>query len=190
MNITILGTGITGLSTCLELAGYGHSITCIGYDELAVARAKKIFYCSRCGNKITATTNLKSEISKSGILYIAAETPRGLYSDMDISDIVKGLKAAATYMVGYTLIVIANSVPHGTCDIAKTFVQNNLLSKCSDYDIVKIENCSNSQINPGQKLLKISNVTAKSKGIIEQVYQSCNCILEFEICKSVTAGAI
>jgi len=127
--IAIIGTGYVGLTTGVCLAYLGHKITCVDKDKVKIRNLKKgIIPIYEPGLKevlekhkrnIEFTTDLKSAVSKSEIVFIAVGTPSNEDGSIDMSYFKKAVREIACCLNGYKVIVNKSTVPVGTGDWTK-----------------------------------------------------------------------
>src|SRR5438034_2130591 len=126
MHITVVGTGYVGLVSGTGLADFGLNVTCIDCDEQKVNDLRlghlpifeigleEIFRRNVNNNRLFFSTDLRSAVDRSLVIFIAVGTPEGLNGEPDLSQIERVVCSLAQYMEDYKVIVIKSTVPAGT----------------------------------------------------------------------------
>ncbi|MBN1779935.1 UDP-glucose/GDP-mannose dehydrogenase family protein [bacterium] len=137
MHIAVVGTGYVGLVTGTCFSEFGVDVTCVdidqskidllnsggipiyepGLDALIAKNVKE--------GRLTFTTDMKSAIGKSLVIFIAVGTPPLPDGSADLSYIESVAGCIARHMNGYKVIVNKSTVPVGTGQWVKGIVQKN-----------------------------------------------------------------
>lgn len=147
MNICIIGTGYVGLVTGTVFAELGNDAVCVdkvaekieklnnnempiyepGLEELVTRNRKE--------DRLTFTTDLKSAVQASEIIFICVNTPTSDNGDSNLSYVKEAAKEIGQSMNGYKIIVNKSTVPVGTGDLVRDIVSQNYKNN-HDFDVV------------------------------------------------------
>ena len=147
MKIGIIGSGYVGLVTGACFAELGNEVVCVDVDEAKVNNLNKNIMPiyepgleewvikNRKEKRLSFTTNLKSAIKESEIIFICVGTPPKDNGEADLSYVDNVARTIAEVMDSYKIIVEKSTVPVETGnEIAKTIRDYN--SHKADFDIV------------------------------------------------------
>lgn len=136
MRITMIGAGYVGLVSGVCFADFGHHVTCVdnieekvqalrsgvipiyepGLDELVKSNVK--------GGRLTFTTDLKSAVADTDVVFIAVGTPsRRGDGHADLSYVYAAAREIAHAMTGFTVVVTKSTVPVGTGDEVERIIR-------------------------------------------------------------------
>jgi len=126
MRICVVGIGYVGLVTSSCLAEAGNDVVCVDVDEEKIAALKQgvipiyepglteiVRHNEKLG-RLHFTTELKSGVDKSEIIFLAVGTPSAPDGSADISAVLKVAEEIAILMRSYKIIAIKSTVPVGT----------------------------------------------------------------------------
>src|SRR3989338_9083894 len=149
MKIAIAGAGYVGLVTAACFAELGNQVTCVDIDDEKIKKLNsnimpiyepglmEIVVKNKREQKLKFTTDLKSAIKDSEIVFICVGTPPKKNGEADLSYVENVAKTIAEVMESYKVIVEKSTVPVETGeDVSKTIKSNNRHNV--DFDIVKI----------------------------------------------------
>jgi len=134
MNICMIGTGYVGLVTGACFAGSGNNVACVDIDKekiKSLSKGKVTFFEPGLEDlvkenydegRLTFTTDLKSALDKSEIVFIAVGTPPKEDGSADLSAVTQVAKSIGKHMTGYKIIVTKSTVPVGTSEMIKDTV--------------------------------------------------------------------
>jgi UDPglucose 6-dehydrogenase len=137
MNICVVGTGYVGLVTGTIFAELGNDVVCVdkitekvdmlnankmpiyepGLEELVVRNKNE--------GRLSFSTNLKSGVENSEIIFICVHTPPMDNGETDLSFVSTVAKEIADHMNGYKVIVNKSTVPVGTGDLVSEIIEKN-----------------------------------------------------------------
>lgn len=132
MNLAVVGTGYVGLVAGTCFAESGNDVICVDIDEgkIAALKAGKVpFYEPGLEElvrrnleeqRLSFTTELKTAVRQSSVIFIAVGTPQGPDGRANIDQVLSTAKAVAAAMNGYKIIVNKSTVPVGTADRIRT----------------------------------------------------------------------
>ena len=147
MNITMIGTGYVGLVSGAGLADFGMHIICVDKDRRRIKKLKKgevpffepgleeMVARNVKKGRLTFTTNLKTAVEQSLVVFIAVGTPDNGRGQTDLSQVEEVAKRLAEVIDDYKVLVTKSTVPVGTNRWFKETVQKNI-KKDLKVDIV------------------------------------------------------
>ncbi len=130
----MIGTGYVGLVTGACFAGSGNNVACVDIDKekiKSLSKGKVTFFEPGLEDlvkenydegRLTFTTDLKSALDKSEIVFIAVGTPPQDDGSADLSAVTQVAKSIGKHMTGYKIIVTKSTVPVGTSKMIKDTV--------------------------------------------------------------------
>lgn len=150
MKVSVFGTGYVGLVTGVCFAEMGNDVTCVDIDQNRVAmlrEGKSPIYEPGIDDLITSnieekriqfTTDFKTAVEQSDLLFIAVGTPASDDGSADLSQVYKVAEDIGQTMNRYKVIVNKSTVPMGTQQKVKEIVKNTLKKRGVqfDYDVV------------------------------------------------------
>ncbi len=138
MQIAIIGSGHVGLVTGACFSELGHDVVCVDSDSKKIALLKKggcpifepelhdLIRRSVAQGRLHFTTEIKSAVRSSEILFICVGTPPQESGETDLTAVVQVAKTIAKHMKSYRLIVEKSTVPVRTGTQVKKTIQENL----------------------------------------------------------------
>ena len=138
MNITVIGTGYVGLVTGACFSEFGVQVTCVdkleekiealrrgeipiyepGLDELVARNVR--------AERLSFTTDLDEAVANGLVLFIAVGTPAASDGSTDLSFVESAAREIGQRLDGYKVIVTKSTVPVGTADKVRGWVQEEL----------------------------------------------------------------
>jgi UDPglucose 6-dehydrogenase len=129
MRVSVIGSGYVGLVAGTCFADSGNDVVCVdidlkkvealqagripiyepGLEELVTKNVRE--------KRLSFTTDLKSAVSKSQVVFIAVGTPEGESGDADLQYVLAAARDVGRALTGYTVIVDKSTVPVGTADL-------------------------------------------------------------------------
>ena len=129
MNITIIGSGYVGLVTGVCLSDAGHKVICVDKDKSKIANLSRgqipiyepgletLVKKNIKEENLSFSSNIKSSLNASKIIFIAVGTPTSLEGDnADLSQIYSCAKEISESLRDESIIIVKSTVPVGTCD--------------------------------------------------------------------------
>lgn len=130
MNIAVVGTGYVGLVTGTCLAETGNHVICVDINKEKVEKMRNgiipiyephldvLFERNIKQGRLEFTTDLKSAIDKSSIIFLALPTPPGEDGSADLSYVLGVADELGKIIndIDYKIIVDKSTVPVGTAD--------------------------------------------------------------------------
>lgn len=143
--IAVVGSGYVGLVTGTCFAETGNNVICVDIDEAKVEKMKNgqvpiyephldvIFERNIRQNRLVFSTDLKSAVEESEIVFLALPTPPGEDGSADLSYILGVAEQLGEIMTSYKVIVDKSTVPVGTAEK----VHAAIAAKATvDFDVV------------------------------------------------------
>lgn len=126
MNISVIGTGYVGLVTGACFAEFGINVTCVDKDASKIAMLEngvipifepgleEIVRRQRANGRLSFTTDVRSAIQNSLVVFIAVPTPPRDDGSTDLSYIDTVARTIGEHINGYKVVVTKSTVPVGT----------------------------------------------------------------------------
>jgi UDPglucose 6-dehydrogenase len=137
MNITVVGTGYVGLVTGACFAEFGVSVVGVDKDPDKIATLQKgrvpffepglqeMVVRNMREGRLRFSTDMKTAVETSLVLFIAVGTPAGDGGAADLSFVREVALAIARYMNGYKVVVTKSTVPMGTGAMIRRLIEEN-----------------------------------------------------------------
>lgn len=138
MHIAVIGTGYVGLVTGACFAEFGVEVTCVDVDESKINKLNQgiipiyepgldalVEKNSKAG-RLHFTTDIKSAVQDALVVFLAVGTPPKEDGSPDMSYYRQAAKDIAEAMNGYKVLVTKSTVPIGTGQWLREFVNENL----------------------------------------------------------------
>ncbi|PYV42339.1 MAG: UDP-glucose 6-dehydrogenase [Acidobacteria bacterium] len=147
MHITVVGTGYVGLVSGAGLADFGLNVTCIDCNEQKIRDLRQgkvpiyeiglqeILGRNVKNNRLSFSTDLKSAVQRSLVIFIAVGTPEGQNGEPDLSQVESVARSLGEYMDEYKVIVIKSTVTIGTGRWVRNVIEQNQRKKVK-FDMV------------------------------------------------------
>jgi UDPglucose 6-dehydrogenase len=135
MHVTVVGTGYVGLVSGAGFADLGLSVTCVDcdgekIDELSGGHIpiyeiglEEIVRRNVKNNRLSFSTNLKSAVERSLVVFVAVGSPEGPNGEPDLSQVEAVANSLADYIDDYKVVVVKSTVPVGTCRWIKRLIE-------------------------------------------------------------------
>jgi len=188
MNIAVIGTGYVGLVQGVIMADFNHNVTCVDIDIDKIKRLKRgevpiyepgleeLLNKNILRNKISFTSNIKSAIKNSEIIFIAVGTPPAMDGSADLQYVLNVAREIGENIENYKVIVNKSTVPIGTGKLVKDTIENELKKRNSpvEFNIVSnpeflregkaVEDC----LNPDRIVIGYNSI--KALNIMKELY--------------------
>ena len=135
MNIAVVGTGYVGLVTGACFAEFGVGVLGVDKDEKKIASLKagkvpffepgleELVGRNMKGGRLAFTTDIKSAVEKSLVIFIAVGTPPDGDGAADLRFVREVAASIAQHMNGYKVVVTKSTVPAGTGAMIRKVIQ-------------------------------------------------------------------
>ncbi|MEP0133048.1 MAG: UDP-glucose/GDP-mannose dehydrogenase family protein [Eudoraea sp.] len=152
MNLTVIGTGYVGLVSGTCFAEMGNNVTCIDIDARKIADLKKgIIPIYEPGleamvkrnvdnNTLHFSTDLKLNLDKCDIAFIAVGTPMGEDGSADLQYVLQVASEIGKHMHHPLIIVDKSTVPVGTADKVIAAIENELKKRNKEIEFHVVSN--------------------------------------------------
>lgn len=149
MKLAVAGTGYVGLVTGVGFANLGNDVVCLDIDPEKIARLKNgeltiyepglsdLFKRNMDGGRLTFTTDAKTAVESSDIVFICVGTPTNEKMEADLTAVEQVAQAVGTHMNGYKIIVNKSTVPVGTAELVSNIISESLTG---DYEFDVVSN--------------------------------------------------
>lgn len=141
MHISVMGTGYVGLVTGTCFAEFGNDVICVDVDVEKIRSLQNgkvpiyepgledlVAKNTREG-RLTFTTDLKTAVEKSLVIFIAVGTPQNDDGSADLQYVEAVAKMIAGYLNGYKVIVNKSTVPVGSGRWMEEIIKRHLREK-------------------------------------------------------------
>ncbi|HVN81543.1 MAG TPA: UDP-glucose/GDP-mannose dehydrogenase family protein [Terriglobia bacterium] len=147
MHVTVVGTGYVGLVSGAGLADFGLNVTCVDCDQEKVRLLnegtvpiyeiglEEIIRRNMKNNRLSFSTDLRSAVQCSLVIFIAVGTPEGSDGEPDLSQVESVALSIANFMDDYKVLVTKSTVPVGTGRWLHKLIEENLGTRVG-FDIV------------------------------------------------------
>lgn len=187
MKLTIIGTGYVGLVSGVCFAEHGFDVTCVDKDRERINALKRgevpIFEPNLCDYMkrnvslecLHFTTELKSAVSASEIIFITIGTPCNLKTGYpNLVDIFSLLEDMAPFLGDYKIIAMKSTVPIGTSKQVGNYLRT--LNPTAAFDIVTNpeflrEGCAVQDFMQPDRIV-VGTESLKAKTVMHKLYHS------------------
>jgi len=189
-NIAIIGTGYVGLVTGACFAELGNSVICIDNDEQKIKDLKKLkipiyepgleelVRRNIKDQRLSFSSNIKSGVEKSEIIFIAVGTPSKDNGEADLTGIENVSQTIAKHLRSYRLIVEKSTVPVETGKWIEHTIKINIKRKvkfdvASNPEFLREGSAINDFMHPDRVVIGVD--TKRAKDILTELYKPLKC---------------
>ena len=145
MKISVIGTGYVGLVTGTCFAETGNHVVCVDIDAAKVARMQNgeipiyepgletIFHRNIKQGNLTFTTDTRSAVEQTDIVFLALPTPQNEDGSADLSHVLRVAEELGTIIKEYKIIIDKSTVPVGTAEKVHALISKNCTAP---FDVV------------------------------------------------------
>lgn len=145
MKIAVIGTGYVGLVSGTCFAETGNNVICVDIDEQKVNKLKNseitiyepgletLFKRNIKEGRLHFTTDLKSAVEASTVIFLALPTPPGEDGSADLKYVLGVAEDIGKIITSYKVIIDKSTVPVGTADKVEAAVKRNY---SGEFDVV------------------------------------------------------
>ncbi|MCL1818907.1 MAG: UDP-glucose/GDP-mannose dehydrogenase family protein, partial [Spirochaetaceae bacterium] len=148
--IAVIGTGYVGLVTGACLADFGLNVICADIDCAKIEKLKKgeipiyepgldiIVERTAYYKRLSFTLDVEAAVREASVVFIAVGTPPAEDGSADLRYVEAASRAIARALNGYKVIVGKSTVPVGTGQKVKRWLQDELAKtgRCAEFDVV------------------------------------------------------
>ncbi len=150
--IAVAGAGYVGLVTGACLAEFGMQVICVDKNTVKINELKKgkipiyepgleqLVEKHYCQKRLNFTTNIKTAVEESDVIFIAVGTPTKKDGSVDLSSVFQVAEDTAKYINGYKIIVDKSTVPVGTGQRVKQTISDILLKNNNNHQFDVVAN--------------------------------------------------
>jgi UDPglucose 6-dehydrogenase len=143
MNLAVVGTGYVGLVAGTCFAESGNDVVCVDIDEAKIATLKQgqipiyepgleeMVRRNAEEQRLSFTTDLVSAVKKAAVIFIAVGTPQGPTGHANLDYVRATAKGIAKAMDSFKIIVTKSTVPVGTADQIKLWIEEESTQPCA-----------------------------------------------------------
>ena len=152
MKVAVVGTGYVGLVTGTCFAEMGNTVWCVDVDERKISLLrngeipiyepglKEMVLENRELGHLYFTTDIEEAMQQANVCFIAVGTPMGEDGGADLSHVESVARSIGKYMVRHMYVVDKSTVPVGTSQKVRNWVQEELDKRGSDLNFDVISN--------------------------------------------------
>ncbi|MDR2376249.1 MAG: UDP-glucose/GDP-mannose dehydrogenase family protein [Treponema sp.] len=190
VNITVIGTGYVGLVSGACLAEFGNRVVCVDTDAAKIMTLKKgnipIFEPGledvvernvRAG-RLSFSASLPDTIKGGGVVFIAVGTPPADDGSADLGFVEQAVRQVGSLIEDYTVFVDKSTVPVGTAQKVRRWVQDVLDTRgltvpfdvVSNPEFLREGNAVYDFTHPDRVI--IGSSSDKARSIMKDVYRA------------------
>lgn len=138
MKLSIIGTGYVGLVTGACFAEMGNEVYCVDIDQNKISKLKngiipiyepgleEIVKRNTLKGRLFFTTDIKSVVENTDIIFIAVGTPMGEDGSADLQHVLVVSRDIGKYMNKHKYVVNKSTVPVGTADRVREVIKEEI----------------------------------------------------------------
>jgi UDPglucose 6-dehydrogenase len=184
MKLAVIGTGYVGLVAGTCFSETGNEVICVDIDEAKIATLQQgkipiyepgleeMVRRNAEEQRLLFTTDLKSAVENSAIIFIAVGTPQGPNGHANLEFVRNTSKSIAKAIDGFKIIVTKSTVPVGTADQIRQWVSEETsqpFAVLSNPEFMKEGAAVEDFMKPDRVVLGGDNVEALE--IIKELYE-------------------
>jgi UDPglucose 6-dehydrogenase len=185
MKIAVVGTGYVGLVLGACLAENGNTVVCVDKDQSKVDMLKagqmpiyepgleEIVRHNEHEERLSFTTDLKSAVEASSIVFIAVGTPQGENGSADLQHVMTVARDVGRALNKYTVIVDKSTVPVGTAKQVRATVAEvttQPFAVVSNPEFLKQGAAVEDSMKPDRVVIGVDKGDEKAAEIMRELY--------------------
>src|SRR5882757_3891494 len=185
MKIAVVGSGYVGLVLGACLAENGNTVACVDKDESKVAMLKagkipiyepgleEMVLRNQTEDRLSFTTDLRSSVRASAIVFIAVGTPQGEDGAADLQHVLAVAKAIGQAMEKYTVVVDKSTVPVGTAKRVRQTIAaetTQTFSVVSNPEFLKQGAAIEDFMKPDRVVIGVEDADERAAGLMKELY--------------------
>ena len=189
MKITIIGAGYVGLVTGVCFSSVGHKVICLDVDKKKINNLNqgvspiselgldKMIRKSLDNKSILFSSDIKSSLSKSDIIFIAVGTPMNKDGSSNLDYIYKAAEDIGKYIEDNKIVITKSTVPVGTTHKVKEIIKKNIMDRdknitfniCNNPEFLKEGKAIDDFMYPDRIIIGLDNLELKDT--LKRLYQ-------------------
>ena len=185
MKIAVVGSGYVGLVLGACLAENGNTVACVDKDESKVTMLKagkipiyepgleEMVLRNQTEDRLSFTTDLRSSVQASAIVFIAVGTPQGEDGAADLQHVLAVAKAIGQAMEKYTVVVDKSTVPVGTAKRVRQTIAaetKQTFSVVSNPEFLKQGAAIEDFMKPDRVVIGVEEGDERAAGLMKELY--------------------
>jgi UDPglucose 6-dehydrogenase len=185
MKITVVGSGYVGLVLGACLAENGNTVACVDKDEAKLTMLKsgkmpiyepgleEMVVRNQQEDRLSFTTDLKSSVRASAIVFIAVGTPQGEDGAADLQHVLAVAKAIGQAIDKYTVVVDKSTVPVGTAERVRAAIAaetTQTFSVVSNPEFLKQGAAIEDFMKPDRVVIGIEDQDEQAERLMKELY--------------------
>ena len=188
MRIGVIGVGYVGLVHAISMAEFGMATTAMDIDQSKIEmlnrgilpiyeeNLEELFLKQKESKGIRFTTNIKTLVEDSDVIFIAVGTPPKEDGSADLQYVIGVAKQIGSYINNYKVIVNKSTVPVGTGKLVKDTILEEIKRRGLNFTVDVVSNpeflregrAVNDCLNPDR--IVIGSDSMKAVEIMKEVY--------------------
>jgi UDPglucose 6-dehydrogenase len=185
MRIAVVGSGYVGLVLGACLAENGNTVACVDKDESKVAMLKagrmpiyepgleEMVVRNHHEERLAFTTDLRSAVRASAIVFIAVGTPQGEDGAADLQHVLGVAASIGQAMDKYTVVVDKSTVPVGTAKRVRDAIAGQTtqaFSVVSNPEFLKQGAAIEDFMKPDRVVIGIEDNDERAETLMKELY--------------------
>jgi UDPglucose 6-dehydrogenase len=185
MKIAVVGSGYVGLVLGACLAENGNTVACVDKDESKITMLKagkipiyepgleEMVLRNQTEDRLSFTTDLRSSVQASAIVFIAVGTPQGEDGAADLQHVLAVAKAIGQAMEKYTVVVDKSTVPVGTAKRVRQTIAaetTQTFSVVSNPEFLKQGAAIEDFMKPDRVVIGVEENDQRAAGLMKELY--------------------
>jgi UDPglucose 6-dehydrogenase len=145
--ITMIGSGYVGLVSGICLADFGNAVICVDTDTEKIKHLEKgeitiyepglqdLFIKNTAIGRLKFSSSLDESVKKSSVVFIAVGTPQSKDGSADLNFVEAAARGIGKFITEYKVIVNKSTVPVGTGQKVKKWVQEEINKRIKNKEI-------------------------------------------------------